>query len=170
MPQKLIIRSQRPNDTEAVRQVYEQAFEQRDEADLVDALISQDYARIALVAQLDDNIVGAILFSDLPIETPQGTFDALALAPLAVIPDKQNKGIGSELVRAGLSACREGDHRVVIVLGDPNYYGRFGFSAELARGLQSPFPRDAFQALELVEHVLQGVQGQVKYPPPFGIE
>lgn len=170
MPQDLVIRPQKDVDSSAARKVYEKAFDRCDEADLVDALIAGGYSRIALVAQQGEEVVGAILFSDLRIESPEGTFDALALAPLAVLPRQQCKGIGSELPKAGLAACREAGHEVVIVLGDPAYYGRFGFSAELARPLESPFPRDAFQAIELVEGALQGVKGRAKYAPPFGIE
>lgn len=170
MSQNLDIRPQTDVDSNAAWQVYEKAFDRCDEADLVDALIAGGYSRIALVAQQGDDVVGAILFSDLPIETPEGMVDALALAPLAVLPSEQGKGIGSELAKAGLAACREAGHKVVIVLGDPAYYGRFGFSAELARPLESPFPSDAFQALELIEGALQGVEGRVKYAPPFGVE
>jgi hypothetical protein len=96
---------------------------------------------------------------------------ALALAPVAVRPDHQKRGIGSALIRSGLEACRAGGHRIVVVLGHAEYYPRFGFSAKLAEPLSSPFSgRDSWMALELVPGALDGVVGTVQYAPPFGIE
>ncbi len=167
MTNEVTIRPQQAGDTAAVRHVYEAAFGQIDEPNLAEALQAEGFSRMALVAERASQLVGAILFSDLSIETSSGTVEAIALAPLAVLPSEQRKGIGSELARAGLDACREQGHRIVIVLGDPEYYGRFGFSSELAKALKSPFPRDAFQAIELVPDALCHVEGAVRYPPPF---
>jgi putative acetyltransferase len=118
------------------------------------------------VAEEGKEIVGHILFSDLPI----GTLHALALAPVAVLPGRQRQGIGSRLVQEGLRRCVEAGHRVVVVLGHADYYPRFGFSARLAEQLQAPFSGPSFMALELVPGALAGVAGQVRYPPPFGLE
>src|SRR5690606_22745960 len=104
------------------------------------------------------------LFSDLPIITTSGTVPALALAPMAVLPEFQRQGIGSELVRRGLDVCREQGHRIVIVLGHPDFYPRFGFSSDLAQPLLSPFSGEAWMALELVPGALEGVAGRVEYP------
>ena len=123
----------------------------------------------SLVAEEGGRVVGHILFSDLPIVTADGTVEALALAPLAVLPSHQRRGIGSLLVREGLRACREAGHRIVVVLGHPEFYPRFGFSAELAERLKSPFSGPAFMAAELVPGALEGVEGEVRYPPPFGL-
>ncbi len=112
-------------------------------------------------------MIGHILFSQLPIETSGGAIEALALAPLAVVPDRQGQGIGSLLVREGLRSCREAGHRIVIVLGHPEYYPRFGFSTELAKRLNSPYSGPAFLAMELVPGPLDGVEGEVRYPTPF---
>jgi putative acetyltransferase len=94
---------------------------------------------------------------------------ALALAPLAVLPENQRQGIGSELVRDGLMACRAAGQRIVVVLGHAHFYPRFGFSSELAVPLNSPFAGEAWMALELVPEALAGVTGRVCYPPPFGL-
>ena len=126
------------------------------------------YARLSLVADLGGQVVGHILFSDLPIVTATGTVPALALAPLAVTPSLQRQGIGSLLARQGLEACRLARHRVVVVLGHPEYYPRFGFSAELALRLQSPYAGPSFMAVELVAGALDGISGRVEYAPPFG--
>jgi putative acetyltransferase len=93
----------------------------------------------------------------------------LALAPLAVTPARQRQGIGSQLVREGLRACAAAGHRIVVVLGHPAYYPRFGFSAALARPLKAPFSGESFMAAELVPGALPGVAGEVRYPPPFGL-
>ena len=71
------------------------------------------------------------------------------------------------LVREGLRTCVEAGHRIVVVLGHPEFYSRFGFSAKLARRLKSPYSGPAFMALELVSGALEGVEGEVQYPPPF---
>jgi len=114
-------------------------------------------------------VVGHILFSPLVIETKDGAVAALALAAMAVRPEVQNQGIGSELVPEGLEWCRSLGHRIVVVVGHPDYYPRFGFSPARARGLEAPFPvpDEAFLALELVPGALDGITGVVQYPPPF---
>ncbi len=94
--------------------------------------------------------------------------DALSLAPMAVLPSHQRQGIGSRLVEAGLEACREKSCNIIVVLGHTEFYPRFGFSAELAQPLKSPFGGgDAWMAMELVPGVLAGVEGRVQYPAPF---
>jgi putative acetyltransferase len=163
------IRHETTADHEAIRQVNRFAFGQDDEARIVDALRSGGYARVSLVAEVDGAVVGHIMFSDLPILTDNGTISALSLAPMAVLPDFQKRGIGSELVQKGLEACRNQGHRIVVVLGHSHFYPRFGFSATLAAPISSPFSgRDSWMALELVPGALDGSSGWVRYPPPFG--
>lgn len=145
------------------------AFGQEDEARLVDALRAGGHARISLVAEEEGRGVGHILFSDLPIITKGGVVPALSLAPMAVIPSHQRRGIGSLLVWGALRACRDAGHRIVVVLGHPGFYPRFGFSARLAERLGSPYSGPAFMAAELVPGALEGVEGEVRYPPPFSL-
>lgn len=122
--------------------------------------------RMSLVAEVAGRIVGHILFSDLPIDTDGSTVPAFALAPIAVLPEFQRKGIGTALIREGLTICRDAGHRIVIVLGHPDFYPRFGFSAKLAEPLASPFGgRESWMALELVPGALAGLTGWVRYPP-----
>lgn len=164
------IRDEAANDADDVRIVNRLAFGGDAEANLVDALHAGGYVRVSLVAAVEGRIVGHVLFSDLPIRTAGGTVPALALAPLAVLPEFQNLGVGSQLIRAGLDACRERGHRIVVVLGHPAFYPRFGFSPALAANLASPFSgRDSFMAAELVPDALDGVAGRVEYAPPFGV-
>ena len=97
------------------------------------------------------------------------TVPALALAPMAVRPDRQRRGVGSALVRSGIALARDRDWRAVIVLGHQGYYPRFGFSAALAQPLKAPFSGDAFMALELAPGALRGEEGRVTYAPAFGV-
>lgn len=103
------------------------------------------------------------------IETAQGTLGTVALAPMAVLPEHQGHGVGSELVRHGLAELRRKGERIVIVLGHKKHYPRFGFSAEKARHLSSPFSPESFMALELCEGALKGIEGVVRYPSAFGV-
>jgi putative acetyltransferase len=163
-----IIRPETGADRDAVRLVNRRAFGQDAEADLVDALRDGGYVRLSLVAEEAGQVVGHILFSELPIITASGTVLALALAPMAVLPEHQNRGIGSALIRHALDKCRRQGHRIVIVLGHLAYYPRFGFAPKLAANLTSPYSgSDAFMALELTPGALDGVAGRVQYAPPF---
>lgn len=161
------IRPERAEDHSAIREVNRLAFGREDEGRLVEALRAGGYARVSAVAEDEGRIVGHILFSELAILARRGEIRALTLAPMAVIPDRQRQGVGSMLVREGLRACAERGYGVVIVLGHPGYYPRFGFSARLAERLTAPFSGAAFMALELSPGALEDVEGEVAYPPPF---
>jgi putative acetyltransferase len=164
------IRAEGAADHEAIREVHRLAFGQDDEARIVDALREGGYFRVSLVAEQGGQIVGHILFSDLPILTDAGTVPALALAPLAVRPEYQKQGTGSALLRRGVEECRRQGHLIVVVVGHPHFYPRFGFSAKLAARLESPFSgKESFMAMELVPGALNQVSGRVVYPPPFGL-
>jgi putative acetyltransferase len=163
----ITLREEQPADRAAIFDVVQRAFEQEAEARLVDRLRDAGYVRLSLVADMDGQIVGHILYSELPIVGASGTTHALALAPMAVVPERQSQGIGSALIRRSLELCRERGQRIVVVLGHKHYYPRFGFSPELALPLESPYAGESFMALELVPGALAGVQGKVQYAPPF---
>jgi putative acetyltransferase len=103
------------------------------------------------------------------IRTTTGLVPAVALAPVAVLPVYQRRGIGGRLIRHGLKLLRGQGEKIVIAAGHPGYYPRFGFSTGKASSLQSPFPAGAFMAMELSAGGLDGVRGSVVYPPAFGI-
>jgi putative acetyltransferase len=163
----LTIRPESSEDLPAVLRVHRLAFGREEEGWLVDALRDGGYARLSLVAIEGEEVIGQVLFSDLPIVADGRMTPALSLAPVAVIPGRQGRGVGSQLVRAGLEACREQGHAIVFVVGDPPYYRRFGFSSELAARVGSPYAGEAFMALELTPGAMDGVSGELRYPPPF---
>lgn len=141
------IRAATPRDREAIRKVEEHAFGQSVEAGLVDALVAAGAAVLELVAEDEGQIVGHILFSRLFVASGAGRFAAVALAPLAVEPSFHRTGIGGALIReAHIRLMRMGE-ALAIVLGDPAYYGRFGYSRERAAGFESDYQCEALQAL-----------------------
>jgi len=163
----VIVRGEVPGDLGRIRVVDEAAFGRSDEAGLVDSLRHEGVVLASLVAELEARVVGHILFSRMSIETAGNRVPAVALAPMAVLPEHQRRGIGGKLIEHGLDLLREQGEQVVIVLGHPNYYPRFGFSTGKARSLASPFRPEAFMALELRPGALDGVRGKVRYPDAF---
>lgn len=165
----LTVRDERPADRLAVRAVNEAAFGSPAEADLIERLRADDDARFGLVAEVEGQIAGHILFSRLPIALDNGdSLLAVALAPLAVMPSRQRQGIGVALVRQGLDKCQEQGIPAVVVLGDPAYYGRFGFSVAAAAALRSPWSGPYLMAIELEPGGLRGGRGVARYPAAFG--
>jgi putative acetyltransferase len=163
------IRQRLPADDDAIRRLNDVAFGGASESKLIAELRRAGLAFIELVAEDRAEIVGHILFSKLCVRSDAKPVDTLALAPLAVRPDRQRRGIGAALVHAGLEAARRGKWCAAIVLGHPSYYPRFGFSAERAHHLNAPFSGDAFMALEFVPGALAGAKVSVVYPPAFGV-
>ncbi|MFC2049559.1 GNAT family N-acetyltransferase [Chloroflexota bacterium] len=162
-------RPEAPEDVAAIRLLNEQAFGQKSEARIIEKLRNRGLLTISLVAIQDNKIVGHIAFSPVKIESEHSSFEAIALAPMAVLPAHQNKGIGSQLVRAGLEKCRSLGYEAVVVVGHPNYYPRFGFITAKPKGLKCEFevPDEAWMVLELREGALAGRQGTVKFQPEF---
>ena len=159
------MRAELERDVEAIHQVLVQAFPTAGEARLVDALREAGRLTISLVAEDGGEIVGHIGFSPVAVE---GVESGTGLAPLAVRPSAQRSGFGSMLVEAGLAACRERDLGFVVVLGNPAYYGRFGFESAIRWGLRDEFGGgEAFQAQELRAGTAPSVGGLVTYAPEF---
>jgi putative acetyltransferase len=165
------IRPEDSGDRKSIYRLHQMAFGGDAESRLVDALRESPafIPGLSLVAVEGQEMVGHILFSLLTVEDASVSHPALSLAPMAVLPARQNRGIGSALVRRGLDDARGLGHRVVIVLGHPKYYPRFGFQPAAPLGIQSPFeaPPDVFLVLELSPGALAGVRGFVRYPPEF---
>lgn len=169
--QRVLVRQEAPEDVAAVRNVVWLAFGQEDEALLVDRLREAEGfdPRLSLVAQVGGEIVGHVLFTHVVIKADERETPALSLAPLAVRPDNQRQGIGQLLTRRGLDVARELGHRVVVVVGHPAYYPRFGFVPALPLGIEDPFAErsEASMVVGLVEGALDGLSGEVVYPPEF---
>ncbi|HSL45392.1 MAG TPA: N-acetyltransferase [Anaerolineales bacterium] len=166
------IRPETPTDIPAINSVNKQAFDSREaEPRLVDAIRKSEgfIPELSLLAEENNQIIGHILFSRIHMQCENEQLPALALAPMAVLPEYQKQGIGSALVRRGLEECKHLGHAIIIVLGHPAYYPRFGFSSELAKLLECPFGDcgSAWMALELIPGALDGVRGKIIYPPAF---
>lgn len=162
------IRPETAADTLAIRHVLEHAFGRPGEADVVEALRRSCALTLSLVAIVNETVVGHIAFSPVSFESPRSTSPALGLGPLAVLPDQGRRGIGSELARRGLDWCRRNGHGVVVVLGSPKYYSRFGFVAGAPHGITNTFgaPAEDFMVAELVRGCL-ACTGLARYRPEF---
>ena len=140
----MIIRDEQAGDREAIRRLLVAAFGGGAEAQLVDALRADGDLAVALVAEDEREIAGYVALS--PLKSPAG---ALALAPVAVIPNKQRQGIGSALIEAALRRARDLGCQIVFVVGEPAYYGRFGFTTTAAAGFECVYAGPYFMALNL---------------------
>jgi putative acetyltransferase len=165
----MMIRPERPEDASPVRRVNELAFGQPVEADLVERLRQTCTNSLSLVAE-DATMVGHILFTPVVVESAARRVLGMGLAPMAVVPDRQRQGIGSQLVRRGLDILRERGRPFVVVVGHPAYYPRFGFEPASRHGLASQWegvPDAAFMVLILDVHAMAGVSGVAKYREEF---
>jgi putative acetyltransferase len=171
-----VTRPEQAGDEAAIRAVLEAAFETAEEAGLVDALrASGDLVpELCLVAECNGEVAGYIGFSRARLEGAaaaegDGGPEVLALAPMAVRPEVQNRGIGSELVAEALQRAEQTDYPLVVVLGHPDYYPRFGFDPASAYGIACPYdgvPPEAWMAYTLPSYE-PGASGTVRYAPAF---
>jgi putative acetyltransferase len=163
---KIIIRSETPEDYAAVEAIHLSAFRTDAESKVVNAIRENGNAAISLVAIVNENVVGHILFS--PVHThPPTPEQGLGLAPLAVLPTYHKQSVGSQLIRAGLEQCRELGYDYAVVLGGPKYYMRFGFEKASDFGLKNEYGVDAeFMALKFKAFPAGGL---VKYTPEFSL-
>jgi putative acetyltransferase len=161
------IRNEEAKDIEAVREILRRAFPTEAESRLVDALRINGKAVVSLVAVQDGQVLGHILFSPVTT-TPPSEAKGVGLAPVAVHPEVQSQGIGSRLIREGLHRCAELGYDYGVVLGDPNYYQRFGFERASQSGMQNEYGVD--HEFMLIRFTDQGpAQGLVKYAPEFAM-
>jgi putative acetyltransferase len=159
---KIRIRDAEPEDRLAVLAVQRRAFNGEAEAELVNRLLDGPETTISMVADLDGMIVGHILLTEL-----KGPEKSLALAPLGVDPEWRDFLIGTELTNRAIARARDDGWRSIYVVGDPVYYGRFGFKSGLAEHVKTPYPGMAFQALELEPGSVSDYRGAVEYPEAF---
>ena len=163
------IRAELPADRQGVFAVNAAAFPTDSEAQLVEGLHAAGLPLLSLVAVIAAEVVGHILFSPVFVVNAEVKTPATALGPLAVHPAHQKVGIGSQLILEGLRQCAGLGHRIVFVLGHPDYYSRFGFRLAAPHGLHY---KDAtfdpyFMFLELLPGTARGVRGEVMYHELF---
>lgn len=154
-------------DAIGVMSVVAAAFGGDGEVKLIETLRRDGDMVYEFVAASPSEIIGHVAFSRLQMRKDEATLRATALAPLAVAPRIQHSGIGQALTRLALNELRSKQEDVVVVLGHPNYYRRFGFSSLLAKLLEAPYAGEAFMALELTPRVLSDMRWNVTYAPAF---
>jgi len=160
-----LIRREQPQDIPEIHQVNIRAFGQKKEALVVDKLRKNCNSILSLVAFTDDKVVGHVLFSPAVIEGKHGRLVGMGLAPLAVLPEYQRKGIGTQLMQTGISRIKEGGCPYIIVIGHPEYYARFGFEQAGRFGISSEWavPDEAFMILMLDKKAMNGITGVARY-------
>jgi putative acetyltransferase len=165
-----VIRDEAAGDAPAVHAVNEEAFGSPVEAGIVDALRTACDDRISLVAERDGGIVGHILFTPVEIDAAGGPVRGYGLAPMAVRPAWQRRGVGSALIAEGTRRLREAGAPFVIVLGHPEYYPKFGFEPASRHGVRCQWPGvpdEAFMLLVLDAAVAPRLAGVARYRPEF---
>ncbi len=162
------IREEQARDIIAIDRVNHTAFGTRDEANLVSRLRSRSAISLSLVAEEEHEVIGHILFS--PVMVGSNQHGLLGLGPMSVLPEHQHMGVGSLILKTGLERCRIMGYGAVVVLGNPGFYGKQGFTPASGFGLSCTYdaPDGAFMALELIPMVLKGCRGTVHYQPEFG--
>ena len=164
----IAVRPETPEDIAAIYWVEEQAFSRPGEAQLVDLLRAAGKATISLVAEIDGVLAGHVLFSPVAITPEPRPLAGLGLGPVAVLPEYQRRGIGSRMIVQGLDLCRQLRADYSVVLGNPRYYSRFGYTRASLFGLGNEYGVDEpFMAQEFWPGALSGAAGLVKYQPEF---
>ena len=166
---EVVIREETTHDHRAIRRAVVAAFKGQLEADLVDTLRRHGKIAASLVATMGYSVVGHVLLTDVMLHGPGLAPRGAGLAPLAVRPAVQRRGIGSQLMQAAIARARSAGYGFMVLLGDPAYYRRFGFRTAATLGLACDFeaPEEAFMALELAPGALGGASGLVRYEPEF---
>jgi putative acetyltransferase len=167
----IIVRPETSEDYDAVRLVNLAAFDTSVEADLVDAMREEpEYVpELSLIAELDGQIVGHALFSEVTVEQESSEVKALSLGPIAVLPDHQSQGIGSAMMHEGHKRGRAMGYPFVVLIGHPWYYPRFGYVPARQYGLVPLWDvsDEVFMVCELEPGSLENAAGKIRYPRPF---
>ena len=169
--QSLNIRPEHPGDQAAIHAVNASAFKTDSEARVVDLLRERCRPFISLVAEVDEQVVGHILFTPVQLYTAEAWIvEGMGLAPLTVLPEYQNRGIGSALCESGLAELIRRTAPFVVVLGHPGYYPRFGFVQAIECHIQCAYPdvpSEAFMIKVFDQAAVAGLSGVIHYRPEF---
>lgn len=169
----MIIRIETTDDFIEVYKLNYLAFGNReDESKLIDRIRNSEefVPELSIVAEYDNEIVGHLLLSKAIVEDEEKTYEVIVLAPIAVNPNCQKQGIGSELIKEGLKRCKARGYNIVLLIGHPGYYPKFGFQPARRYGLelkQFDVPDEVFMVCELKAGELQNIKGELKYPISF---
>ena len=158
-----MIRETQESDLEEVFNLIHSSFSNKAESDLVKQLISDGDVLINLVVESSDTIIGNVVVSQITMEPDIGLFCG-GVAPLSVLPDRQSSGVGSQLMEEVINESRKLGIDALFLLGDPNYYKRFGFTVSK---LKNDYSLEHFQELELTEGCLVKIQSKVTYANAF---
>jgi putative acetyltransferase len=158
----MIVRDEHEHHYAAVRQLLIGAFPTPAEADLVEQLRRDGDAVISLAAFDGERVVGQAMFSVM-----RAPFKALGLGPVSVVSDKRRLGVAAALVEQGIARAYAGQWDAIFVLGSPAYYSRFGFSADAASGVVSPYAGPDLMVLTLGGASLAPRSGRIDYAPAF---
>ena len=169
MIEKMIIRDEQINDIDVIKEINDLAFKSDAEGQLIDRLRGEKIDLISLVAEENAQVLGHILFSPASIHDKEKSTKIIGLAPMAVHPSFQRKGIGSALIKEGLNRCIKKGYGAIVVLGHPEYYPKFGFVPSVKYNISSEYdvPEEVFMILELRKDFLKGISGKAKYHPAF---
>lgn len=168
----ILVRTERPQDRGAIQAIHDSAFNGLAEGQLVNLLRDSDFfvPKLSLVAEWDNAVIGHVLFSKVNLISIARTHKSLSLAPIAVHPRFQRSGIGEKLIRAGIDRARVRGFDSILVLGDPNYYRRFGFKHSLTKSIRSKYACEDYLGLELIPGSLSELKAaSVEYPHAFSV-
>jgi predicted N-acetyltransferase YhbS len=178
MNRKINIRKETPEDYARVFDLTQKAFANLEISEHMEGKLVENLRKaitfiedLSLVAELEGQVVGHILFTPIRIENGQERFESLVLAPVSVLPEFQKIGIGSQLILAGHRKAKELGYNSVILLGHPEYYPPFGYKPASTWGIKTKIELpsdDVFMAVELTDGALAGISGMVIFPPEFG--
>lgn len=161
------IRPAETKDADAIGAVHRAAFPEPAEAELVATIVREGEAVVSLVADEDGTVIGHVLLSRMRVKGDGRAYRAVALGPIAILPEQQGKGIGSALIESALGVARTTGEYLVFVIGEPAFYGRFGFAAATALPFESDYSGPYFMALALQSGLALPRSGRADYARAF---
>jgi putative acetyltransferase len=165
------VRVEKISDHDDVRRVNLLAFGHKAESELVDSLRNTDnfISELSLVATHDGRIIGHLLVSKVRVVSNDHQTEILSLAPVCVLPEFQDKGVGTMLIKEALTKCGLLGYPAMVVMGSPKFYTRFGFDEASKYGLKTHFnvPSEAYMVVIYDDSRVEELHGFVEYPKQF---